>query len=56
MNVKAIGWMIVAAAVTALIVSILLKVIGLPEGDRHPMITSAFATNSAIIASKDEVR
>ena len=49
MNVKAIGWMIVAAAVTALIVSILLKVIGLPEGDLHPMITSAFATVSAII-------
>ena len=49
MNLKVYGLMTVAAAVTALIIFILLNVIGLPEGDLHPMITSALATISAII-------
>ena len=48
MQVKAYGAMIVAALITAVVVSILLKVIGLPEGDLHPMITGAFATVSGI--------
>ena len=49
MNAKAYVAMVVTAMIVALVVSILLKAIGLPKGDLHPMITGALATVGAMI-------
>ena len=52
MSMKQLFAIIITACVTAVIVSIGLKAVGLPEGDAHPMITSAVATVAAIIVGQ----
>ena len=43
---------IITALVAAVVVSVILKAIGLPEGDAHPMITSAIASAAAVIVGQ----
>ena len=52
MSMKQLGAVVITALITAVAVSILLKVIGLPEGDAHPMITSAIASVAAIVVGQ----
>ena len=43
---------IITALVAAVVVSVILKAIGLPKGDAHPMITSAIASVAAVIVGQ----
>ena len=52
MSKKQLLAIVITASITAVIVSFGLKAVGLPEGDAHPMITSAVATVAAIIVGQ----
>ena len=52
MTMKQLLAIVLTATITSVVVSVLLKVIGLPKGDAHPMITSAVASVAAIIVGQ----
>ena len=52
MSKKQIIAIIVSASVTALIVSVILKTVGLPAGDAHPIITGAIASAVAAVVGQ----
>ena len=52
MNAKQLVAVIITASITAVIVSFFLKAIGLPDGDAHPIITSAIASVAAILVGQ----